>query len=104
MPRASAASSTRPDGPQTPMVAGSGTARGKRRARLVATGASAAMAVQLLERDQVAVGIAYHEPARAPIGRFRLAHHVSSLGHLAEARVEIVDVEMELRPIRIVRG
>src|SRR5204863_9668820 len=98
-PRASCASSTRPDGAQMPIVAGSGTARGRRSVRLDATSASAVASMELLEGDQVAVGILHHEPARAPVGFLGLAHHVLALGDASEARVDVVDVEMDLRAI-----
>src|SRR5260221_3055685 len=89
------------------MVAGSGSARGRRGPR-ARSGARLARTlsgtVQLLERDEVAVGVAHHEPARAPLGRFGLDHDVRALGQGAEALVDVVDVEVHIGARRRIAG
>src|SRR5207245_6782455 len=98
-PWRSAASSERPERPQTPIVAGSGTARGSlgARSRRAATACDVSITAlaQLLERDEVPVGIAHDEPARAPFGVLGFCDHVRALGQRAEARVDVVDVEVD---------
>src|SRR5688572_14854540 len=95
MPLASVSGSTRPEGAQMPMTPGSGSARGSRgvRSRAIELGSAA---MDFLERDQVAVGIPYHEPARAPVGVLGLPHHVPALGQPLEALVDVVDVEVHV--------
>src|SRR6185503_15416043 len=103
-PALKAASSTLPEGAQMPIVAGSRSARGRRTpcwrgaeaparpCRLAAT------RPDLLEGDEVPVRVAHHEPARAPVGRLGLPHHVRARGKRLEARVDVVDVEMDRGP------
>src|SRR6185436_16861828 len=85
----SSESSTRPESAQTPMVAGSGRRRGTRSAAL------GAARVELFKGDDVAIRVLHDEPARAPLGLLGLPEHVRAGGHLLEARVDVVDVEMQ---------
>src|SRR6185437_4269863 len=104
MPSASAASSTRPEGAQMPTVAGSRSARGSRTPRSRgAEGAArpctlAATGTQLLEGDEVPVGILEDEPARPPVRRLGLRHDVRAGREGLEARIDVVDVEVDGGP------
>src|SRR4051812_45930945 len=85
-----------------PIVAGSGTARGRRGAkpRIGVTSArpSAVAAMDFLEGDEIAVRILHNEPARAPMRGLGLRHHVGALGNRLETLVDVVDVEVRGGP------
>src|SRR2546423_15513064 len=85
-----------------PMVAGSGPSRGRRGLRVADRAGMEAISamprVHFLERDEVAVGVAHHEPAGAPLRLLRFHHDVRALRERAEARVDVVDVEVHVRP------
>src|SRR3954468_261410 len=93
-------SSTRPDKHAMPIVAGSGTARGNRgdwpRSGDTTRAPSAVAAMDFLEGDHVAVRIAHHEPARAPMRRLGLGHHVRALRQRLEPLLDVVDVEVQV--------
>src|ERR1700694_2220502 len=101
-PRASAPSSTRPDRAHRPIVAGSGTARGNRGPWLRSAAGicklSTTPGVQLFECDQVAVRIAHHEPAGAPVRLLGRDDDMRSFRKLPEPGVDVVDVQMDVRP------
>src|SRR5512143_1569275 len=93
----SCASSTRPESAHSPIVAGSGSARGIRgppRIEEPSAGPSARAAMHLLERDEIPVGIAHHEPARAPAGLLRREDDFGAGREPLEPRVDVVDVEV----------